>query len=439
MLKDNIKNVSYAFVIIPVVLSVIGLLFIFSTGINPGGGNTGQYIRQLIWVAIGIALAVFILSIDYYQLVETSEYYYIVGILLLLITLVFGKTVRGAKSWLGLAGLGIQPSELMKIFYILYFSKYLANAPVAEKKTKVILFSLGILLIPLALIILQPDLGTAIVYLVIFFVMSFMGMPDTSFLKYILFVVLISIVLVLGSAYYKFYYLEMGGNPIEMLEVMLSFNTLMIIAVVMFAYSLISIIIEFFRPVEVISKILPITLIVGVSFLFSAVAMKLLKPYQWKRLLVFLNPEFDKYGAGYNIIQSKIAIGSGGFFGKGLFRGTQNNLGFLPEKSTDFIFSIICEELGFFGGGIIIALFLLYFFYMIRTIQNAKDKEGMLISSGILAMFFIHFIINIGMTLGIAPATGLPLPFISYGGSSYIAFIVGAALLSNIYSRRFVH
>jgi len=152
-----------------------------------------------------------------------------------------------------------------------------------------------------------------------------------------------------------------------------------------------------------------------------------------------INPEFDKKKAGYNVIQSKIAIGSGGFFGKGLFRGTQNILGFLPEKSTDFIYSIIGEELGFFGGSIVMALFIIYFYYIIKTIKNAKDKEGMLISTGIMAMFFVHFFINIGMSLGITPVTGLPLPFISYGGSSYITFIGASALLLNIYSRRFVH
>jgi rod shape determining protein RodA len=164
-----------------------------------------------------------------------------------------------------------------------------------------------------------------------------------------------------------------------------------------------------------------------------------LKPYQWKRILVMINPEFDSKGAGYNIIQSKIAIGSGGFFGKGLFRGTQNILGFLPEKNTDFIFSIICEELGFVGSTLVIGLFLLYFYYILRTIRQAKDKEGMLIATGILAMFFTHFVVNIGMTLGITPAAGLPLPFISYGGSSLITFLCSSAFLANIYSNRFVH
>lgn len=134
-----------------------------------------------------------------------------------------------------------------------------------------------------------------------------------------------------------------------------------------------------------------------------------------------------------------IAVGSGRFRGKGIFRGSQNTLGFLPEKSTDFIFSIISEELGFIGASFIMFLFITYFYYINKTIQNAKDKEGMLVATGIFAMFFIHFIINVGMTMGWAPVTGLPLPFISYGGSSFLTFIMGAALVSNIYSHRFVH
>ncbi len=438
MLKDSFKNVSAVFIIIPVVLSILGLVFIFSTGVNPDGTNNNHYLKQLIWIIIGIGLALLIINIDYYRLVETSLYYYIAGILFLIITLIFGKEIRGSKSWLGIAGLGIQPSEIMKICYILFFARYLSNAPVNEKKTKVFFVSLLIMIIPFGLIMLQPNLGTAIVFIAIFTIMAYLGMADDTYVRYFIFSGLISAVIIFGIGFYK-NYLEKGGSSLEVLDILLSFNTLLIVSITMFLYSIISLFIDFFSPVPIIKKLLPVTFIIGISFLFSAVAVKILKTYQWKRILVMISPEFDKKGSGYNIIQSKIAIGSGGFFGKGLFRGTQNILGFLPEKHTDFIYSIIGEELGFFGGSIIIILFIIYFYYITKTIQSAKDKEGMLIASGILAMFFTHFFINIGMTLGIMPVTGLPLPFISYGGSSYIACIAAAALLSNIYSRRFVH
>ncbi len=437
-LKDHFKNVPFFFVLIPVILTVIGLVFLYSTGINPDGSNNGQYLRQLLWIAVGLAAAVLILNIDYYRLVETSNVYYIAGIVFLVVTFVFGRTIRGSRSWLGFAGLGIQPSEIMKICYILFFAKYLSNAPILEKKNRVFLISLGIFILPLGLVLIQPDLGTALVFISIFFIMSFLGMADNTFTKYMLAIGGIAAAILLGTAFYK-YRLENGGAPIEVLEILFSFNTLFIVALTMFLYSAAAILIDFFSPVAIVKKLLPVTLVIGTSFFFSAMAIRVLRPYQWKRILVMISPEFDRSGAGYNIIQSKIAIGSGGFFGKGLFRGTQNTLGFLPEKSTDFIYAIISEELGFLGAGLVMALFVFYFFYMIRTIQNAKDKEGMLVSAGILAMFFTHFAVNVGMTLGVTPATGLPLPFISYGGSAYITNIIAAALLLNIYSRRFVH
>jgi rod shape determining protein RodA len=439
MLKENLKNINYGFVIIPLLLSAIGLIFIYSSGIFPDGSNSGQYLKQLIWMVIGLGLSFGIMTLDYYQLVENAEVFYLIGIIVLIATLILGKTIRGAKSWFGVAGMGIQPSEIMKLFFILLLAKFFSNASPTENKIRTFVISLIMLGIPLGLILLQPDLGTSLVFVGIYIIMSFLGMPDGRYVKYILFTGLVTAVLVLGNAYYKFYFLEMFQTRIEFFDIFFNFNTMLIIAVSMFLYTLVAVILEFFNPVEIIRKILPFTIIAGIGFGVAALSTMVLKPYQWKRLLVFLNPEFDRWGAGYNIIQSKIAIGSGGFAGKGIFRGTQNILGFLPEKSTDFIFSIISEESGFLGGTFVIVLFCIYFYLIIRNIANAHDKEGMLISAGILGMFFIHFIINIGMTLGTAPVTGLPLPFVSYGGSSYLTFILAAALLSNIYSRRFVH
>ncbi|MGC8770098.1 MAG: rod shape-determining protein RodA [Brevinematia bacterium] len=438
MFKDLFKNVETAFILIPLTLSIIGMIFVYSTGINPDGTNSNLYIKQLIWFGIGLVVALLLMAIDYYRLVEISHYLYIIGIILLIITLIFGKSIRGSKSWLGIGGLGIQPSEIMKIFYILFFAKYLSNAEVNEKVTKVFLYSLGILVLPLLLILIQPDLGTSIVFVVIFIFMIYIGIPDSKYIKYLLMIGGLTVFLLLIIGFYKFY-LERGGKAVEILDIILSFNFFFLISLSLFLYSFITMFIDFFTPTKIIKKILPFTLIIGTAFLFSSAALKVLKPYQWKRILVMINPEFDSKGAGYNIIQSTIAIGSGGVFGKGLFRGSQNTLGFLPEKNTDFIFSIICEELGFIGSTLILLLFGLYFYNIFKAIRNTKDKEGMLVATGILAMFFTHFLVNIGMTLGITPATGLPLPFISYGGSSLISFMCAAAIMSNIYSNRFIH
>ncbi len=438
MFKTVFKNATPALVFIPLILTLIGLVFIFSADINANGTNNGLYLKQLLWIVTGLTIAYFIINIDYFIFVETSLYYYIGGLVLLLITLLLGKNIRGHKSWMGFAGLGIEPSEIMKVCYILYFAKYLANAPSIEKKTQVFFVSLGLLAAPLLLILLQPDFATSAVYIFIFLVMAYLGMADTIYIKYILLTGTATIFVFLAEGFYKAYLLN-GGNINPVIETILNANTFFIISIVMFLYTLIIFVIEFFQSMSISKKILPVTTIVGSSCLILAVSFKIFKPYMWNRILMMFSPEFDKSGAGYNIIQSKIAIGSGGFFGRGIFQGTQNILGFLPEKSTDFIFAIICEELGFLGGFLILGLFGLYLYNISRTIQNAKDKEGMLVASGILAMLFIHLFINVGMTLGLIPVAGIPLPFISYGGSSYIGFIVAAAIILNINIRRFVH
>ncbi len=438
MFKKLFRNVDWFLVLIPVALTVIGILFIYSTGITVTGENTNKYLRQLVWVGISVVVFLVVLWVDYYRWVELSSYFYILGIILLVLTLLVGKNIRGSRSWFGIGGLGIQASEVMKVFYILFLAKYLASAPVIEKRVQVFVVSSLITLLPMGLILLQPDLGTTLVYVAIFFAMGFVGLVDTRFIRYLLLVGVVGAIVILLIAFYK-YYLEIGNPPLPLVDMLIDFKTLFSIALALLLYSLFTAVIDFFNPVAWIKKILPFSIFSGMGFLMAAAAVKVLKAYQWKRILVMINPDFDRAGAGYNVIQSRIAIGSGGLFGKGLFRGTQNQLGFLPEKDTDFIFSIICEEMGLVGALLVLGLFFLYFSYMYTIIKEAKDKEGVLVTVGIFAMFAAHVIINTGMALGILPATGLPLPFVSYGGSAYLAFAMGAALLINIHSRRFVH
>ena len=175
------------------------------------------------------------------------------------------------------------------------------------------------------------------------------------------------------------------------------------------------------------------------GLLFSVIIHNYLKVYQKRRILVFLNPDLDPLGSGYNIIQSKIAAGSGGFFGKGFLNGSQAQLGFLPEKTSDFIFSVVAEEWGFVGSLLIIVLLAVIIFRGIQIALESKDKFGALVASGITSIFFYHIIINIGMAIGIMPVTGLPLCFISYGGSNLIMSMVAIGILINIRMRKFVH
>lgn len=439
-MKNILKKDSILYVIIPLILSFIGILFIFSTGQLEHGNNTNLYLKQLLWVGVGIIFALFIVSIDYYYIVETSFIYYILGIILLVFTLLVGKEIKGAKSWLGMAGLGIQASEVMKICYILFYAKFLSSKSNTESNFRTLIFALGILIIPLSLVLLQPDLGTSIVFISIFITMTMVSTKNISIILQGLITGLLMVILTLCYAYYQFYYLANSNNsPIAILDILLLPNTFFAIATILLVYTVITFVIELFQPIAWINKFTTGSFIIGISFLMSGIATKILKPYQWSRLLVFINPEFDRLGAGYNIIQAQIAIGSGGFSGQGFFNGTQNLRRFLPEKHTDFIYAIIAEETGFIGSFLVVFLYIIYFSMMIKIIFSAKDIEGSFIATGIFTMFAIHTIINIGMNLGIAPVTGLPLPFISYGGSSYITFIIAAALLLNIYNRRFIH
>ncbi|MGL4677288.1 MAG: rod shape-determining protein RodA [Brevinema sp.] len=436
-MKNIFQSHMILFIVIPIILSIIGIIFIMSAGQSDNGSNT-LYLRQLLWVILGIGVGVAILSIDYYYIIETSSIYYGIGLLLLIITLLFGKEVKGAQSWLGIGGFGIQSSEIMKLCYILFYAKFLKNTPKDEREFTTFFKSLFLLIPPLILVLLQPDVGTAVIFCSIYIVMSFIGFQKISILLGIVMVGVITSSLILVYTYYQFYYLKTFDNII-LFDIILNHNSFIAIAVILLIYAIITFGIELIQPMPWISKFTSISLIFGLSFLSTGIASSILKSYQWNRLLVFINPEFDRLGSGYNIIQSQIAIGAGGLTGQGLFQGSQNLRGFLPEKHTDFIFAIIAEETGFVGSLLLIILYGIYCILMVKTILSSKDVEGSYIIAGILAMFATHICINIGMNLGIAPVTGLPLPFISYGGSFYLTCITSSALVLNVYSRRFVH
>ncbi|MGL5254440.1 MAG: rod shape-determining protein RodA [Brevinema sp.] len=434
-----LKKENFPFIFIPITLSIVGLIFIYSTGQLENGGNTNFYIRQLFWVLAGLALAGLIVAIDYYYMVEMSTIYYIVGCLFLVLTLFFGREIKGARSWFGYGGLGIQVSEIMKIAYILFYAKFLKDRNNLENVYIFFIKAGLILFIPLALILRQPDLGTSLVFLNIFVVMTLMGSKDIRLIIDIVAIAVTTSLLTLAYAYYRYYYISLGRESINIWEFFLSPNNFLMISFICLTYTVFAFLFSLFKPIEIINRFLRPSYLIGFPFLVSALVAKILKPYQWSRLLIFINPEFDRLGTGYNVLQAQIAIGAGGWFGQGLFRGTQNLRRFLPEKHTDFIFAIIAEETGFIGSFLVLLLYMIYIGLIIKTIFSAKDSEGCFVASGILAMFICHIVINIGMNLGIAPVTGLPLPMISYGGSSYLSFIVASAILLSIYNRRFVH
>jgi len=346
----------------PILLSVISLTEIYSSTMNLEGEN--YFLKQLVWVLVGIVALLVVSAVDYRVLAERIPWFYIASLLALVYTLLMGREVSGARSWLSLGPFGVQPSEMVKMVVVVAMARYLAELHVNRYMTFVQIAKAAVICgIPMALVALQPDLGTTLTYL-----------------------------------------------PI--------------LAVGLFLRGI--------RPAALASLILAGVLVLPVSWLF-------LKPYQKERILTFVYPERDPLRAGYQVIQSKIAIGAGGFWPKGPFKGTQNQLGFLPTRHTDFILSVVGEELGFVGVATTLGLLGFILFRSIHNARTARDDLGLFMIMGIVGIYLFHIIVNVGMVIGFMPVTGIPLPFMSYGGSSVLTAFVAVGLVINVRRRRYVN
>lgn len=413
-MNKNFANFDYLLFIAIVALSVIGVLFIYSSGVNSDGVLTSkEYIRQIVWVCTGIILLLGVALYDYNKLKEYSLFIYGGGILLLVYTLFFGKIVNASKSWIGFGSFGIQPSEFMKVAYIIFLAFYLERSQKELELRRFIKAGL-ITLLPMLLILLQPDLGTASVYIPIFFVMCFVAGIKLQYLGFIFFVILFGLVALLFPIW-EFYVVKEVSAFSQILtntKYSLFLFAIFFIAALMFIFGYFIFRKKYYYWLSFVFFIFSCATIIAIA------GLKVLKPYQMKRLIVFLDPNIDALNSGWHINQSMIAIGAGGLRGTGFLQGTQSHYKFLPEQSTDFIFSILSEEWGFIGG---LLVFLLYglIFYRIRSIAiRCADFFGKLVCAGILSIFVYHFFINIGMAMGIMPVMGIPLLFLSYGGSS---------------------
>jgi len=430
-------RIDFALVITFLILLGFGVLTIYSAE-NPGSTTKimeRQFVKQIYWISIGMILFILVGAINYQKIEKYSIVVYIIIVLLLLLTLAIGTRVRGSKSWISITGsIGFQPSEFAKLGVILGLARYLEQKGAEIKSLTNFLLGLGIGLFPAGLILLQPDFGTALVYIPITLVMLYFGGARLSHIISVLIILGISIVIPLLTTFIRL------TNPTTPSFVLLLEDT-KIIFILSAVFGILSFLTYIFYRItrkEIIYRATVIFLIFFVGLILSALFTKELKPYQKERLIVFLKPTIDPFGAGYNIIQSKIAVGSGGLFGKGLRGGTQSQLGFLPEKTTDFIFSIFAEEWGFVGSFFLISIYGIFIYRNIMILYNARDAFATLVASGILGMFLFHIIINIGMTIGIMPITGIPLPFMSYGGSFVITSIIATSLLFNIEMRRYL-
>lgn len=352
---------------------IIGVLAIEGLGLIAVGsatrtdGLTFVY-RQGVFIVAGWALAAGVAMFDYAGWRRYAKAAYWLSILVLATVAVAGHVAGGAQRWLEIGPVALQPSEFAKLAFILSLAWLLSRKQTFET-TYDFIEPLLFAALPAGLVMLQPDLGTALVF-----------------------------VAVLGGMMF------MGGAPLKPL-------------LTVFGGGFAAMVVAFWAHLQ---YGLPLPL----------------KDYQIKRLLIFLNPESDPLGHGWQIIQSKIAIGNGALFGKGLFAGSQNQLQFLPEQHTDFIFAVIGEEFGFVGSVLLLGLFLFVLWRGIHIATRAKDRFGLLLASGVVAMLFFHIFVNVGMAVSLMPVTGIPLPFVSYGGSALLTNSLAIGVLQNIHMRR---
>ena len=384
-------------------LIVIGLTAIYSSTFNHPT-MSGNFNRQLVFsiAAIIIFFITYSLPTNSFRTITIPTY--LLSLLLLVVVMVIGRKVSGARSWLDLGPFGFQPSEFGKIGTVLAMSAYLSRKNTDIDSFKDILLSLGIGFIPVMLILLEPDMGTAIVFLGTILILIFWK----GISLFGLFIVL-SPGFVAIAAIFGFYYFL--ASLILVLIVLMLFRKDIFFSGSIFALNLAA---GFFT-----------------DYLYNA-----LSPHQQKRIQSIIDPNTDPLGAGYNTIQAKVAIGSGGLFGKGFLQGNQTQLQYIPEQWTDFIYCVIGEEFGFIGSIIVLILFLYLFLRILKIASTTKDEFLSLTIIGILSVYIIHYLINIGMVVGILPVIGIPLPFVSYGGSSLLVNMFMLGIIANVYRNR---
>jgi len=344
-------------------LAGVGILNLYSATTGWGVTTTPIYLKQVLWLGVGVGVALVCCLFDYRHLAYFARFGYGLAVLLLLYVLLAGKTSMGATRWITMGPMNIQPSEVMKIMIILVLARWYSETATPQGfQLRELAVPAALVVVPAVLVMKQPDLGTAMMILFIAGSLTlFAGLRLSSVIKLSL----------LGS-------------------------------------------------------------VTAVAGWFR------LRDYQQERIRTFLNPERDPLGSGYHIIQSKIAVGSGGFFGKGFMHGTQSQLSFLPERHTDFAFSVFAEEWGFIGCLLLLLGYLFLVIWGIYIARRAADRFGMFLAIGVTAMIFWHIVVNLGMVIGLMPVVGVPLPLFSYGGTSMLTTMIGVGLLLNISMRRFI-
>lgn len=418
------------------ILVFIGICFIYSSGIDSKGIlATNEHIKQLVWASIGLVFMIFFTLFDYRKLEKHIYWFYFALCLMLIFVKFFSRIHKGANSWIGIGEFGIQPSEFGKIIFAFTLAKFLTSSEKMHPFFR-IAGATGLLSIPTALILIQPDTGTASTYVAMYFLMLFFSdipLRWTLFLLGMAFSTIFWTILPIWNIFIKdnaFYIINALTIPMMKLFII---GTSVIIFLFCF------IVRRYFKGPKYFYWLSYAFAIISAGLIFSTPVLDILKKnvYQEKRIVSFLDPSKDPQGSAYHLNQSLIAIGSGGLKGQSYLHGTQSHLRFLPEQSTDFIFSVFSEEMGFAGCFFVFLIYFLFLSKNIKIIQNTSQKFGYYIAAGFLGMYSIHFFINVGMVMGLMPITGIPLLFISYGGSSLITAMSSAGILMAIQYRKY--
>lgn len=397
--RGILENLDWTLILIYFLLVLIGWISIYSAVYDEAHSNIldmdTRYGKQVIWIGASILIALFIIVLDPKFFSQTSFIFYGVFILMLVAVLAIGSETKGAKSWFGVGDFGIQPSEFAKATTALALAKVLSGIDVDMKEFKTKIYAIAIVAVPMLLVLLQNDTGSALVFLFFVFVLFREGL--------------------------SLYVLIFGAGVIVLFVLALLINPYILIGILLFVTFLFWYITR--------SRKISIWLCLSV-FLFSAgvvlaveyVFENALEAHQKSRIEVLLGKREDPKGVGYNVNQSKIAIGSGGIFGKGFLNGTQTKYNFVPEQDTDFIFCTVGEEWGFVGSTFVVFLYVALMVKLVKKAEKQRSKFSRIYGYCVASVIFAHFSINIGMTIGLLPVIGIPLPMLSYGGSSLMAF-----------------
>jgi len=399
--KSLLRNIDWGVIGIYFLLIIFGWINIYAAVYDGDASSifdfSSRYGKQMIWIGASLLIAFFVLLLDPKFFSQTSYIIYGIFILMLISVLIIGSETKGAKSWFGIGDFGIQPSEFAKGATALALAKTLSSVTADFKKWKTRISAITIIMIPMLLILLQNDTGSALVFCSFVFVLFREGMSS--------------------------YILIIGATCILLFVLALLVNQYILIAIYLIIIASAYIILR--KRIRKLNIWIFVCTFIGASLFTLAVDFvfeNVLEPHQKDRIEVLLGKKEDFKGVGYNVNQSKIAIGSGGVLGKGFLNGTQTKFNFVPEQDTDFIFCTIGEEWGFVGSSLTVVLFIVLCAKLIKMAERQRSKFARIYGYSVASIIFFHFFINIGMTIGLLPVIGIPLPFISYGGSSLWAF-----------------